>query len=105
MDAQIRSRTRADAKRGFFAIFAVFAFAITRVSSTQQEASDHIRATLDRIHISGATRDLIGTDLNEKRSKMDPLPCARSLTTSYGFIVCIQNLRKDLRESNKISCP
>ena len=25
------------------------------------------------------TRDLYGSDLNENRSKMDPLPCARSL--------------------------
>ena len=26
------------------------------------------------------TRDLYGSDLNENRSKMDPLPCVRSLT-------------------------
>ena len=37
------------------------------------------------------TRDLYGSDLNENRSKMDPLPCVRSLSNII-LVVCYKSV-------------
>ena len=77
-DARIRSRTGADAKRGLFSLL-------------NKGFPVRGRKPLSHPHYFGlsllwigsilveSTRNLYGSDLNEIRSKMDPLPRARSL--------------------------